>query len=190
MASFSDDFNRSDGALGSDWSSISGFSALQIDTNKVEASAVGFCAMKVATATATFANDQWAQVAVSSVTNFDYAGVGVRQSGTRGYMVDVYPTGLALRNYVSAASRSDIGSGYIGTINGGDVIRVEATGTSLVVKVNGSTVITETDASYGDGQPWLIYEFGDSNTTKLDDFSAADAGGGGSLGVRSYYAFG
>lgn len=190
MASFSDDFNRSDGALGSNWETLTGYSALQIDTNKAEAGAVGACAMRVTTAAATFAADHYAEFTVSSITNFDFPAALVRASGTRCYAAFVRPSRIDLYDYADSATRTDIGAYYSGTINNGDVIRLEVSGTTLTIKVNGSTVKTETDSAYSSGQPGLLYEFGDGNTTKIDSFAAADLGGGGSLGVRSYYAFG
>ena len=54
------------------------------------------------------------------------------------------------------------------------MIRLTVEGTTLTVTQNGVTRITETDASYADGQPGLYYEWQDGNTTKIDDFAAAD----------------
>ena len=59
------------------------------------------------------------------------------------------------------------------------MLYLEAQGTSLVLKVNGSTVVSVTDSSISSGNAGLGGRNFASDSPKYDDWSGGDFGGGG-----------
>lgn len=178
MASFSDNFNRADGALGSNWSTVTGRSALQIASNAVNAASVAWCAARVATGAATIGNDQYAQATIANVGAFDYVGVLVRVDGSgNGYGVHIDGRSGIATNSIFKMTAGGV-TGYLGTgsltVSAGDVLRLEMSGSTLTLKKNGATVDTATDATYASGQPGILSDYGNTNVGILDDFSGGD----------------
>jgi hypothetical protein len=182
MATFSDNFNRSNGALGSNWATVSGFSAPAIISNQVNASAVATCVAAIATGAATFAADHTATIDAAAIGDFDFLGPAVRLSaaGGTGYALKV--DGRSNSNCtlvkLSGGGSSNIGGTYV--ITAGDVLALEVSGTStttLKYYKNGTLVDTVTDSSspYTSGQPGILVVFGNVNAGRIDNFSAFDA---------------
>jgi len=76
----------------------------------------------------------------------------------------------------------------LGTANGtalgvGDVLTLEAVGTAITLKVNGTNVISVTDASIASGAPGVyLYATGGAGFSKISDWVGDDFGGGGGGG--------
>ena len=114
MATYTDDFNRSDGTIAagnSDWSATVG-TILDIDTNQVN----GTTGNNISALTSlTFTDDQEAQVTFNALTNFNNAGVAVRMSGSGatadGYACRYEPAGTAVYlDRYDNGSNTNIGS--------------------------------------------------------------------------------
>jgi hypothetical protein len=172
MASFSDNFNRADGAVGSNWTTLTGFNAMQVVSNTACATG-GTAASHVATATATFAADHEAECVITPFNNFDWGGPGVRFSGNDGYVARCTTSTRIDLFRLDGGTLTAIGTGA-GTYAVGDTIRIRAEGTAITVYANNTLIRTATDATHSSGQPGLYYERGDANITRLDDFYATD----------------
>ena len=182
MASFSDDFNRANGALGANYTTFSGLTTLNVNTNAAAASALGQNANMVAVATADFADDHECECTVTVVNSFDLAGLIVRgdAANANGYLAifDGRDAVSCRIERMDAGVRTSIGNVNI-DVAVNDVVRVRAEGTTLTVYVNDVLIDTVTDATYASGQPGLYYRWEDSNVTRVDAFSATDLGPAG-----------
>lgn len=127
----------------------------------------------------TFTDDQYAQGTLTRLVNLGWAGVCVRANtaGTA-YILMASSTGYLVVRRVSfgyvqigGASRS---------FSVGDIIRLEASGTTLTAKVNGATLVTITDSNIASGNPGVAC-MGESAT----DYSAIDDWEGGDLAVTA-----
>jgi hypothetical protein len=81
-------------------------------------------------------------------------------------------------NKLNAAGGLIAISSYAGVGTNGDIVRLEVSGTTLTVKLNGATLGTATDATISTGQPGIRFLRGGSRTS-LDDFAADTLAGGG-----------
>jgi endonuclease/exonuclease/phosphatase family metal-dependent hydrolase len=153
-----------------------------INTNSVYANGAGNGYSMAIWNQSSFSNDQYAEITLPALTSGGYIGVVVRgQSGSfSGYIVVADSVG-------SSVLRCDAGTCTLLTSGGvfsqGDTLRLEASGTSITLKKNGSVLAGVTDATYSSGRPGLA---GYSNVTgsRGDNFNAASislgGGGGGS----------
>jgi hypothetical protein len=135
----------------------------------------------------TFLNNQTAAITVSNLGAQDWPGVTVRTTGTgataTGYVLYALQeiSGINLYKLVAGS----IGSGstnliqsFTGlTLTGTHTMELDIAGTTWTVKWDGVTQGTGTDASYATGQPGMAYEFGNSNASQINSFTATDAGG-------------
>lgn len=177
MSSFSDDFNRADGAIGANYDTSLSRSALAVFSNQVRGSAVGINISAVKTSVATFAADQYAELTISNAANFDYVGPAVRVDAAAG-------TGYASRHdpQTNATCRlvrfTSTTVTTIGTINTpaatNDVIRVVAEGSNISLYKNGVLIETVVDATYATGQPGVFYDWGNNRSTRGDNFVASN----------------
>ncbi len=160
--------------LGANWTVAVG--AFQIFSNQANSLNAG---ENIARWTAdAFGTDHYAQAAIVSSGGAWGGGVGVRLSGTNGYVIRILngapPTDVDL-------NRVDTGtSTLLTTITGltivdGDVFKLTAVGSLLTVYQNGVSRGSFTDATYGTGSAG-ISTFG-ANGALIDDFSADDIGG-------------
>ncbi len=179
--SASDNFNRADsGTMGTNW--IARNSSWGIISNKAyrDLFFVNDEFTSWNPSTNTFGNDQYSQVTCSGMTAGHYCGVAVRLSGTTyanstyyGSRIDT--SSWYITNITGGNAGSVIASGS-GTFADGDVIRLDATGTTLTLTQNGSTLGTATDSDYASGQPGLAtYDTADPSAIRFEDWSAADA---------------
>jgi hypothetical protein len=177
MATFSDDFNRADGTLGSNWTTVSGFAAPAVTSNQAAAGSVALCLAAVATGTASFAANHSATATITALGDFDYGGPAVRldAAGGTGYAIKVDGRSNANSTLIrlSGGGSTNIGGTYAVAAN--DVLKLEATGTSLLYYKNGTLIDTVVDTTYSTGQPGLLVQFGNVNAARLDTFSATDA---------------
>jgi hypothetical protein len=191
-----DDFNRANGTLGSNWTTPTGANAFAIDTNRAIGNIGGFEWVGANYTGATFSNDQSAQV------KFDFNG----STSSSGIMdVHVRASNSARTYYflqVNCAGNWFVGRQVTGTetilfdyndfpavvFADDDVGKLEASGSgaSIVIKAyrNGVQIGTDhSDTSGGidSGNPGMalfnLGTGGGSGTPVIDDFAAADLGG-------------
>jgi hypothetical protein len=186
----SDDFNRADGSLGSNWVDQSGESSPRISSNKFAAASGGAVSGAVWDVDAN--NNQWAmaQFFAGSTPDWPPAPVGprVRCSGSQrtfygietsydGEYDEVY---FYLVKYVNG-TRSEIGSpgivaGVGGTARDGGYVRIEASGTTITVKYHASnpasvsTIISGTDSGIASGRIGCCA----SSSATADNFSGGN----------------
>jgi hypothetical protein len=180
MSTFTDLFARPDGAIGSNYTGVAGFGALEISGGAVRAAAVGHCAMVVAPAAATFSDDHECEVDYTAVANGDRAGPMVRcdpDAGT-GYALDHDGNNRSLIRFdgETAVEVNDPWERF--AVEPTDVVRLRAVDDQLSVYLNGELLYTKTDATYASGQPGMWYFWDNSRATLLGSISAADVGGG------------
>jgi hypothetical protein len=193
MTTFNDAFTRADaGTLGANWSVLTGYTNGRIVSNQAAGPTSGECMNYVATATATFGADQYAQAVISGMTSSSvYCGVGVRMSGGNGYVFNTDGVAGATDSEIakitggSYAALKAIASSFAN----GDTIKLVVSGTTntlLQLYKNGVLVDSYTDSTspFTSGQPG-IEAFG--SNARVDDFTADDGGGGGGgVGNKSH----
>lgn len=178
MASFSDAFNRANGAPGANWSAINGGSW-----------AIASNALQQSDATATYRGLRWNGGAFDSANL--YARVTGRAPSARGFgvMVRCPTTGTALTDIdgyaivgfvddqwyrIEFADGDDagyIGLGGVVAPNTDYTIETRANGSTITVFVNNSQLAQWTDTTYTTGGVMLVTYGG---TVTFDDFEAAD----------------
>ena len=177
--SVTDDFNRADGGLGSNWTTRSGSPAIVSN----EVSTTSNTDQWAVYSGAAFAADQYAQVTISGsgAGSARYPGLMVRAS-TSGNMNCYFwnsnldgNNGIAkfVDNVYSALTSTPAASDTSWT--GGDVARLEVVGTTINLRKNGTIVATVTDSTHTSGYPG----FHISTTSPIwpcaiDDFAAGD----------------
>jgi len=174
MASFSDDFNRTNGAVGANWTTITGLNTLNVVSNACAGSTTT-CGGYVATATATFAADQEAECVIDPFGTFDRGGPAVRFNGNDGYFVRAWTATVLHLCRMSAGEITQLGADI--TWSAPATVRLRVEGTTLTVYEDDVELRTATDSTHATGQPGLFYDWGDSNATRLDNFYATDLGG-------------
>lgn len=121
----------------------------------------------------TFGNDQYAQITIAAITTGTYIGPAVRvaTSNLTGYRC-VAASNEVLLQLENGGSETGLGT-YTATINVGDVIRLEISGTSLVCKVNGVSRITATNATLTSGRGG-VSGYNNAVGVRADDWEASD----------------
>jgi hypothetical protein len=153
-----DDFNR--GALGTDWTGTAG-AVGSIFSNQVYMATPGVMYWSANT----FGSDHYAQLTMGAVAPY-FAGPAVR----------VQPSGAcyflynSILYYNDTATSHVIGSFGFGVATG-DVIRMEAEGTTIRVFVNGNQEISVTHSILSGGAPGLSIL---SSSVTADDWSGGD----------------
>jgi len=178
VASFSDAFNRANGAPGSTWTAVNSGTW-----------AIASNALQQSDATGTYRGLRWNGGAFDSA-NF-YARVTGRAPSGMGFgvLVRCPTTGTALTDIDGYAIVGFVGdqwyrieftngsdAGYIGlggtvTANTNYTIEVRANGSTITVYANGSQLASWTDTTYTTGGAMLVTYGG---TVTFDDFEAAD----------------
>jgi hypothetical protein len=122
-----------------------------------------------------FSNDQYAEAKITQVGSAGQRmGVAVRAGFGAGYIFMVEGGAWGLSKLVSYGFTL-LSSGSL-TLTANDVIRIEASGTTITAKRNGSVVTTAIDASHASGTPGIA---GDGSAasgtyTLLDDWVGDD----------------
>jgi len=177
----SDDFNRADGALGSNWTAMSD-GALTISSQVV---AGGNAGLSGDTRTAeTYQSDQYSQVQVTStqLTGSQWIGPAVRSqnSGQDLYLGIYFWNGGSpeLRLYErNSGGWTQLGSSYSTSgLAAGAVLALTATGSTISFLLNGSPVVTVTDTDLTGGAPGIM-SYG---TARVDNWVGGNNGGGSS----------
>ncbi|OGE98126.1 MAG: hypothetical protein A3G89_01015 [Candidatus Doudnabacteria bacterium RIFCSPLOWO2_12_FULL_42_9] len=160
---------------------LNGSSTFAISTNTVYSTTGASSDSLARWIGSSFGNDHYAEMTIAAAAaDPAYIGVAVRvqDSGMSGYVANCSSTNIKLLEWNAGAETVH----YTGTacaVN--DVIRLEVTGSSFVLKVNGSTVTTLTDATYSSGKPGLSGR-DNSTGTRGDNWTAGTASGGGGSG--------
>lgn len=186
----SDDFNRADGGLGSNWTTIATTTAPAIVSNTIHDQ--GAAASSGAFWNANFfPSDQWAQITmVTQEASAGSQGVALRvQENAYSCYLGFYDAGtgnLRIRRVDAGASTNLVAVAYTFVAN--DVIRFEAIGTQLRLYVNDVLKLATYDTTYRSGPAGYI-GFRQAADNSCDDWSAGSfdiAGGQGYVVSRSY----
>jgi hypothetical protein len=173
----SDNFNRADGGLGSNWTKLNDgtFVTAQIISNQVTSSVAGSSCDSFYNAIV-WPNDQWAQVTITTSLAVSFVGVCLR----------VTAGGNAYRCYWNGTAGSS-GSWFIqkkiatvfttvatgtATFNVGDTLLGAVSGPTLTIYKNGVLLGTGTDAIITSGSPGiLVVPITATTNAFIDDWS-------------------
>jgi hypothetical protein len=176
---FTDNFNRGNGALGSNYDTVTSFNSMNVNSNAARGFSSGVSFNSIKSSVKTFNPNQEAQVTYTAFnpTYFDSAGPAVRvtpESGS-GYilLIDSLNDGARRLCRVTGSVRTNIGTVNLPAV-AGDTFKLTASGSRLLVYKNGILIDSVTDTTYPTGQPGLYYDLGNSNATLMDNFIAAD----------------
>jgi len=169
-----DDFNRSAGGLGPDWTAI-GDGGLSISSHAVTGRSG--LAGDIWTA-GTFTSDQYSQIEVTGrqLTGDQWIGAAVRaRSGGRDAYVGVYfwnggrPALVLFKR--SSGSWIQLGSYSTGPLAAGTTLKLVAVGSTITFLENGVQRLSASDSSFSGGAPGImVYGTGDAG-----DWSGGDA---------------
>lgn len=196
-----DNFNRANGGLGANWSTITSRSAPQIVGNLVEASAVGAATDSAARWSAdAFNADQFAQIAITTINTDVNKAVGLvvrAASAAQTYykLTAKGPIALSLVELVKtvAGVNTTLASGTE-VFATGDLLRLAVTGSALVASKNGTPILQTIDSGIATGNPgiYLFDGTGSLSDSQLDNFTADNVAstvhtvsGSGSFAVAS-----
>lgn len=169
MTSFTDDFNRADGSPGAGWVQVSGTWVI-VSNQLSPGTTSGTVLLRAATAMAS--NDNYAQVTIAATTAVSH-GVWCRGNDdlTSGYAVRNNGTNWALFSVVAGAFTS-IGT-YSAAAAPGDVVKIQAAGSTITVHINAVERINVTNTAVTTGTTVGIRS--EANTgIRFDDFTGAD----------------
>ena len=173
---FIDNFNRADGAIGGNYDTAAGFTAMTVNSNAARGNS-DLSLSSIKTSVVSFNTNQRSQVTYNSIIGFDFAGPAVRVNATNGtgYILhlDAFGGNERRLSRITGSVRTTIGTTNLLPVNG-DVFVLEVSGNILRVYKNNTLVATETDNTYTSGQPGLYYKLENSNATRLDNFIASD----------------
>ena len=176
---FTDNFNRGNGALGSNYDTVTSFNSMNVNSNTARGFSSGLSFNSIKSSVKTFSPNQEAQVTYTAFnpTYSDSAGPAVRvtpESGS-GYILLIDSLDDSARRLcrVTGSVRTQIGTVNLPAV-AGDIFKLTASGSRLLVYKNNVLVDSVTDTTYPTGQPGLYYDLGNSNATRMDDFIAAD----------------
>jgi hypothetical protein len=180
----SDNFNRADGGLGANWTTVTGTDAPAIVSGSLRDSAAQGTDAEAFYNAASFPADQWAQVNTLKAITATSRGIGVllryNTGGVRtGYRVTAEgPLGttakVAIQKFVSGTFTELVSTTT--TVNQGDTLYGEIQGSTIVAKVNGTQVLSATDTSITSGAAGIVV-FEDVGTTAdaiVDDWYAGN----------------
>ncbi len=183
--SVSDTFDRANGGLGGAWTAVS--STFQIVSQHVEPPATSTNTQARLTSWSG-GGDQWAEVAVTVAGATSGGGPVVRvgNGGANLYLVDYNGRSDHRLYRVLGGVYADLG-GWATPASAGDVVRLEAIGSTIRVLVNGVQKLSVTNAEVTGGIPGIYGFKGVGEQLQLDTFGASSPGaGGGVAGYRIY----
>jgi predicted phage tail protein len=169
---WSDNFDRADGGLGSNWMNWGDLPPMKIISNYAAGSSAGDTGATWAANTP--AADQFCQFWASSINN---VSLGVRVQPTSimaGYIFDISSgaSGGRYRMFVQSTNGTAVAVASVaGTFASGDVFYTAVSGTNMVGMKNGTVVATANVTMYSAGLTG-IYAYGD--VTRIDSFYAGN----------------
>ena len=169
---FSDNFNRADGSIGSNYQICSGSTNLFTISSNTISTPTGRQFNCVSTGSLLFPVDCEAELTYTVLSSFDYVGPAVRINPTNG-------TGYAIR-YMPEVQSIRIGT-VVGTtytyiafatrrLVVGDKLTLRVVGNLLTAYYNGFAVTSVTNNSYTSGQAGFFYIPDNVRGTRVDDF--------------------
>jgi hypothetical protein len=178
-----DNFNRANGAIGSNWATVSGWDSYVVSSNAAAPPTVNANCYNLWAAN-TIADDQYAQVTIlACATSNNDVGVGVllraiADASTRTfYSVYASNHGTFLSLYVSSVHNHLVDTNSI-VWSAGDVLWMGVVGTVITLKQNGTTVLTYDTASDAtrltSGRVGITYSSAADAGVSIDDFEAGD----------------
>lgn len=190
MTTFSDDFNRADGAPGANWVDGSGLWTI-ISQQLSSGSAGGTIVLRAATAMAT--NDNYAQITITATAVASH-GVWCRGNTgfTQGYLWRNDGTSWVLFSNVGGSFTS-LGS-FAGAAVAGDVAKVQAVGSTITGYVNGVSRVSVTNTAVATGTS-VGLRADSTSALRFDNFASGDvtsgvAGGAAFTGTATLSAAG
>lgn len=169
MTTFTDDFNRSNGAPGATW--VDGTGLWTIVSNQLSSgSAGGTIVIRAATAMAT--SDHSAQVTVAATAAVSH-GVWCRGNTgfTSGYLFRNDGTSWVLFSVVGGSFTSI--ASYTAAAVSGDVVKIQAVGSAIKCYVNGTLRVSVTDTAVTTGTS-VGLRAESTSALRFDDFTATD----------------
>jgi hypothetical protein len=168
-----DNFNRANGGIGANWTQADG--TWSISSNQVTYTLGGDSEASVVYTNLSFANDQYSQVTIATITNA-VSGVIVRgaSGANTGYAFACETVGSGtcfIFKVIAGAATNLVSAGSLGLSNG-DVLRLEVHGTALTGFKNGTQVLTITDSAITSGSPGMWSE--NAATTTFDNWRGGD----------------
>ena len=172
----SDNFNRADGGLGDNWTTITGYTAPQITSNVVAGNNVG---MTAANYNVTLSNNQYAKAGVISLSSDDgeQIGVKVRSSNTANTSYSAWLQSSGTGNMVYLYKFINGTGTSLGASSGDGVTSIQLTANGTTISVDDCTasctqIISATDSSIVGGNIGIYVNSYDYES--LDDFSGGD----------------
>lgn len=178
MATVSDNFNRADGALTTNWTDVFGTGNLLIATNQITGGNNQYRESRwsgTALATANYYTQLvYKSSLATSIANLVVRGVG--SAGTRsGYMLQINQTGAWRIIRITTGTEVNLGTGGSVTHAADDIWRLEVQGSTLRAKRNSVLLESLTDTNFtAAGAPGVGIFQNNANLMKWDDFSAGD----------------
>ena len=170
----SDNFDRANGALGSNWTTVSGTGAPQIVSNTLRVRTAGALSSAYWSAS-TFSSDQFAQASLPNSSGTQYGpGIAVRLSGSKGYFLWYGNSSntVSLWRMDSSSSETLLKQSASLTVSpSSDVWKIQAVGSTISGYQNGKLVVQATDTNITSGSPgvWLYY-----SSNQIDNWSGGD----------------
>ena len=170
----SDNFNRADGPLGSNWTTVPGTSAPKIVSDILRAGTPGALNSAYWSAS-TFSNDQFAQASLPNSSGTQYGpGIAVRLSGSKGYFLWYGNSSntVSLWRMDSSSSWTQLAQSPSLTLSpSSDVWKIQAVGSTISGYQNGNLVVQATDTNIKSGSPgvWMYY-----SSNQLDNWSGGN----------------
>jgi len=167
-----DNFTRANaGNLGANWTNVAGTFAISSNTAEctgTDGSSYGATAWNANSAP----NDQYAQITISGTAGSGQTGPSVRMSTVADtfYYALILGGSLYITKVVAGSGTNLVTTTYSPT--SGDVVYLSIVGTSLTLKVNGTTKLTTTDSSISSGS------FGMAGLFNGTSYISAWTGGG------------
>ena len=162
-----DNFNRANGAIGSNFNVTNG--GINVASNAIQGTAAG---NNVAFWSANaFFTDQFAQATVASLNGTtDFIGPSVRVSpDSNWYSCFENSTTVFIQREVSGSFTNITNAASAGAI--GDILRLEVQGSNLTCYKNGAVILTTTDSSLPSGSPGMQLA---GNVATLDNWSGGN----------------
>ena len=170
----SDNFNRANGPLGSNWTTVSGTGAPQIVSNALRVRTAGALSSAYWSAS-TFGSDQFAQANLPGSSGTQYGpGIAVRLSSSKGYFLWYGNSSntVSLWRMDSSSSWTLLKQSASLTVSpSSDVWKIQAVGSTISGYQNGNLVVQATDTNITSGSPgvWLYY-----SSNQIDNWSGGD----------------
>lgn len=176
----SDDFNRADGDIGSNYERVTGTANFQVSSNHLEANS-NFDTVTMRRIESSFPDDQYAQAKCSFTTGANSAQWGVAcRIGSSGEGYHAYydnTNSVTLRRRSSGGTNTFINSATItAAASTLYTLKIEAIGSTIKVYHEGVQVLSETDATFTSGRPALYWN-GNTDRPDCDDFECSDPAG-------------